>query len=128
MNLGNRCLILLLGFPFFCFAALPGCERSSLKTAPVKGRITFNGKPLPQGAVLFVPVVPGPTATGEIHTDGTYSLTTFRNGDGAVLGTHKIVVDAKEDFPSGAISPRTPSPPALVPDKYLSHATTDLTA
>lgn len=128
MNSGNRRLVLLLGFPIVCLAALPGCEGSSMKTAPVTGRITFNGKPVPQGVVLFVPLSPGPTATGEIHTDGTYSLTTFRNGDGAVLGTHKVVVDAKEDFPPGPISPRSPTPFAVVPDKYLSHATTDLTA
>lgn len=113
----------------FLSAALTGCGSDSFKTAPVKGKIIFNGKPVPQGTVMFVPVTPGPTATGQINSDGTYSLTTFKKGDGAVLGKHKVVVDAKNElpavFPPGA---DPPTPPPIVPDKYISHATTDLVA
>lgn len=116
--------LVVVGLPIF-LCALPGCERSPMKTAPVKGKITFNGKSIARGVVMFVPIRPGPTAMGQIDSDGNYLLTTFKNGDGAVLGTHLVVVDAKGDErpnDGGA------TPPAIVPDKYLSHATTDLRA
>lgn len=120
--------LVVAGLLVFLSAELTGCDRHA-KTAPVKGKVTYNGKPIPRGTVLFVPLTPGPTATGRINPDGTYALTTFKNGDGAVLGKHKVVVDAKEElprtFPQGA---DPPTPPPIVPDKYLSHATTDLEA
>ncbi len=51
-----------------------------------------------EGYVLFTPVVSssddplnsGKTATGTINPDGTYTLTTYHEGDGAKVGTHKV--------------------------------------
>jgi hypothetical protein len=87
--------------------------------------VTYKGKPVPNGTINFVPAA-GPAATGEIGPDGSYALTTFRKGDGAVLGTHKVVIVAMEDLSGQAIEAFTRLPPPIVPVKYTSLATTDL--
>jgi hypothetical protein len=106
--------------------ALAGCGNDQMRTAVVKGQVTYKGKPVPNGTVLFIPKVPGPTATGELSPDGTFSHTTYKKGDGAVLGTHRVVISAMEDTSHRLPEQRNPLPPPIVPDKYTSAATTDL--
>ena len=108
--------------------AAAGCGSDRVKTAPVRGVVKFNGRPVTTGTVTFVPTAPGPSATGDIQPDGTYRLTTFSAGDGAVLGAHKVVVVAMEDMKDRLPEQRSPLPPPVVPNKYTSLATTDLTA
>jgi hypothetical protein len=107
------------------FLAL-GCGDHRPKTAVVRGTVTYKGKPVPNGTVNFVSAS-GPAATGEIGPDGSYRLTTFRKGDGAVLGAHKVVIVAMQKN-DAQIEAFTPLPPPIVPMKYTSAATTDLTA
>ncbi|MDR3636204.1 MAG: hypothetical protein P4L84_20550 [Isosphaeraceae bacterium] len=77
--------------------ALPccGCGSSSSRqlplTLPVRGKVTYRGKPLTEGKVKFEPDA-GRSASGHIHSDGTYVLTTFKEGDGAVPGVHRVAV------------------------------------
>jgi hypothetical protein len=119
----------LLGLAILGLAlGLAGCAKKGMKTAVVKGTVSYDGKPLPYGSVLFIPESPGPTATGEIGPDGTYTLTTYAKGDGAVLGKHKVVVSAQEDTSNQLPDSRNPLPPPIVPDKYTNPATTDLRA
>jgi hypothetical protein len=105
-----------------------GCGSERAKTASVKGTVTFRGKPVPNGTVTFIPSGPGPAATGEIQKDGSFTLTTYRPGDGAVLGTHKVIVVAVEDTSTRLPEERNPLPSSIVPDKYTSAATSDLSA
>jgi hypothetical protein len=104
---------------------LAGCGKSGPKTAVVRGTVTYKGKPVPNGSVLFVPDG-GPTATGEIGPDGSYTLTTFKKGDGAVLGPHKVIISATQDMGDRLPEDRSPMPPPIVPEKYSSYGTTDL--
>jgi hypothetical protein len=105
---------------------LAGCGGGS-GTVPVRGTVTFKGKPVPSGTITFIPDA-GPHATGEIGPDGTYTLTTYKAGDGAVPGSYKVVVVAMQDTSARLPEERTPLPPPIVPTKYTSVATTDLTA
>lgn len=105
---------------------LPGCA-GGIKTYPVSGKVTFNGKEVPNGTISFIPKS-GETATGEIRPDGSYRLTTRRSGDGAVPGTYTVVIVAMQDMGNRMPEDRTPLPPPIVPNKYTSAATTDLTA
>jgi hypothetical protein len=106
---------------------LAGCGDNRPRTAVVRGTVTYKGKPVPNGTVNFIPAE-GPAATGDIARDGSYSLTTFRKGDGAILGTHKVVVVAMQDQSGVAVEASTPLPPPIVPMKYTSLSTTDLQA
>jgi hypothetical protein len=118
--------------PSWLFALLVtlGCSSSGeLTTAPVSGKVTYNGKPVPNGTVMFVPDQ-GPPATGEIAKDGSYRLSTYTDGggDGAVLGNHKISITALQDTSGALPEQRSGTPKAIVPRKYLSHETSGLTA
>ena len=68
----------------FVTACLPGCGRDLPETATVNGRITYGGKPVPCGRVCFWPKK-GRPAIGEISPDGTYALSSFGHGDGAII-------------------------------------------
>ncbi len=105
-----------------------GCgPKGDRATAPVKGQITYNGEPLPTGTVMFVPEQ-GPAATGEIRPDGTYSLGTYGTNDGAVLGNHKVSITAIADMGDMLPEAQSPTPPPLIPQKYLSHESSGLVA
>lgn len=104
-----------------------GCGSSESHTAIVRGKITAGGKPVPNGSILFIPAS-GTAASGEIQPDGTYTLTTFKEGDGAVPGKFQVIVVAMEDDSNALPEDRKLFPTTLVPIKYTSIATTDLKA
>ena len=64
-----------------------GCGGPSRpETVPVSGRVTYQGKPVPMGQIMFYPDQ-GRPATGAIDADGNYRLTTFTTADGARRAT-----------------------------------------
>ena len=76
------------------------------KLGKVHGKVTYQGKPLDAGRVVFTPAAgkggeSGQSASGEIDSDGTYEMTTFNTGDGAILGQHivTVVVPEKGEMP-----------------------------
>ena len=71
-----------------------GCSEQGMKTAPVQGTITYAGKPVPQGSIMFQPEH-GPNAMANIK-NGAYVLKTYRDGDGAVVGKHKVTLWVKD--------------------------------
>lgn len=103
-----------------------GCAGGK-KLHPVKGKVTFNGKAVPNGTISFIPQS-GQTATGELQKDGSFSLKTPGVGEGAATGSYMVIVVAMEDMGARMPEERTPLPPPLVPNKYTSAATTDLKA
>ncbi len=111
---------------------LGGCsEGTQLETAPVRGTVIYNGKPLPYGSVSFQPAA-GLPAVGRIQSDGSFTLTTYSNGDGAIIGSHKVAIIATE-IDAGATPPadphgEMPPPKSVIPAKYASYATSGLTA
>jgi hypothetical protein len=107
--------------PFLLVAVL-GCSSSNApKTAPARGTITMGGKPLANVGVTFLPDGTGPIASANTNEQGEFNLRTVDPGDGAPVGTHRVVVDAAEE------GPRKPGAP-VIPDKYGRVDTTDLTA
>lgn len=59
---------------------------------PVKGKVTYKGKPVAKGSVTFEPDGFGRDAHGKIESDGSFVLSTYKEGDGAVPGHHRIAV------------------------------------
>jgi hypothetical protein len=106
--------------------AAAGCGGGT-KTYPVRGKVIYNGKAVPNGTVMFISAT-GPPVTGEIQKDGSYSLKTTGAGNGAPAGTYTVVVVAMEDMADRLPEGRNPLPPPLVPNKYSNAATTDLKA
>ncbi|NLF06672.1 MAG: hypothetical protein GX594_01660 [Pirellulaceae bacterium] len=106
-----------------------GCGPSRPATAPVHGRVTYQGKPVVEGTIIFHPEK-GRQSIGEIAPDGTYKLTTFEPGDGALLGKHRVSIEARRItetiLPNGAYGP--PKVEWLVPEKYSRLDGSTLTA
>lgn len=65
-------------------------------TASVSGKVTRNGQPVSGGSVMFSPVSsadkkqPGKPGAGDVGADGSYTLSTYNKGDGAVIGKHRV--------------------------------------
>lgn len=105
-----------------------GCEESKTNVGRVEGIVRLDGKPLTGGKIQFLPPA-GRSAIAEIRSDGTFTLGTFGNSDGALIGTHKVAVIAFEPGPAGRPDPAKPRSPLkpLVPERYLAAGTSGLT-
>ncbi len=103
-----------------CATLLVGCSDAPHTTFAVQGTVKLDGQPLrlPEGSyrgtVMFVSEAQdgqkGYTARGTVLPDGTYHLTTFETGDGAVAGKHRVavVVTQVEENPT-TNAPRVPA-------------------
>ena len=63
---------------------------------PVKGKVTYKGKPLTVGTVTFEPDGYGRPAHGQLKSDGTFVLNTLKEGDGVVVGEHRVSINGVE--------------------------------
>lgn len=108
-----------------------GCN-SNPPTAPVEGKVLFDGEPLQFGRVMFQNTAGGPPAIGEISSDGTFKMSTFADGDGATLGDHRVRItcytmqDPSKASESGPMGDSLGA--LLIPKKYTSLGASGLTA
>jgi len=72
-----------------CWGCGPG-EGSAPALLPVKGKVTYKGQPLSKGVIQFEPDGYGRMATGQLQSDGTFVLGTFKERDGVVAGHHRV--------------------------------------
>jgi hypothetical protein len=84
-----------------------GCgPAGQVKVYPVKGKVTYVGKPMVGGgSIALLPLAnqEGKAAGGEIKDDGTYELTTYTLGDGSMTGDFRVVINqvtVKEPTPT----------------------------
>jgi hypothetical protein len=96
--------------------------------ASVEGIVRLDGKPLASGTVRFVPAA-GRAATGAIQSDGSFTLGTYGESDGALIGKHQVAVIAYEAAEDGrpAYEVRTTTSKFLVPQRYMAVGTSGLT-
>ena len=67
------------------------------KRYPVSGTVTYNGKPLEKGKISFVPEDPKNVGASGAIENGSYTLSTGGQDDGARAGKYKVTITAKED-------------------------------
>lgn len=76
---------------------LAGCSGSdNVEVFPVRGVVRFEGKPMSGGgSISFIPSVSqqGKNAGGIIEADGTFVMTTYIEGDGAMVGTFRVIIN-----------------------------------
>ena len=108
-------------------ACVVGCSKG-VPTYSVTGTVRVNGQPAPHGTVMFRPNEISKedgkrhVARASIEKDGTYTLTTFETGDGAVAGTHKVAVL----MPPYSASETGPKARPLIPAKFNTPNTSGL--
>jgi hypothetical protein len=100
-----------------------GCKRHGidLPTAPVSGKIVYQGKPLGFGRVIFFHPS-GHAAGAELSPDGTFKLTAYQ-------GSNAVAVECLDvDRPgSGKVRLRTGGDKSLIPDRYANYSISGLT-
>lgn len=84
-----------LGATTLMLLASAGCGDGLPERVKISGTVLIDGQPLERG---FIQVIPEKdrTATAEIGAGGKFTLTTFEDQDGCVLGTHKVVIVSNE--------------------------------
>jgi hypothetical protein len=88
LNNSIAVVIIVLGACWGCGPA-PGTLSPLI---PVKGKVTYKGEPLTKGIIRFEPNGYGRLASGKLQSDGTYVLSTLKDGDGAVAGKHAVYI------------------------------------
>jgi len=128
-------VVLKLWCAFFSVAvlSLSGCGGPATPpTARVGGIVTLDGQPLSSGSVRFVPDrskgTTGRMAVGVIGSDGRFTLTSFKPGDGSLVGFHKVAIICEGEAPP--FDPKIPPPPpkSLIPIRYTDDKTSGITA
>ena len=123
-----------------------GCGKGYPETVEVFGHVTYDGKPISivkncECEINFWPES-GRPARGEFAPDGSYRLTSFESGDGAVPGEYRVTIKAvKVHFPGGSAPPTEGAAAAadpvaagrpwlerLIPQRYEGIETSGLTA
>jgi hypothetical protein len=97
-----------------------GCGGRDLpELAPVEGKVTLDGKPVPNVMVQFLPENGGRPSTGTTDDEGHYELTYVAGEMGARLGRNKVEVVMI--WPDGE---PTPGVKDVVPAAYKGKDTT----
>jgi hypothetical protein len=103
-----------------------GCSGNLVPTYPAGGQVVFSdGKPLPGGNIEFAPQegTVRTSARAMIQEDGTFRLTTFEDGDGAIEGQHRVLI-----IPARQREDRNARFAWSVDPKYQSFDTSELEA
>ncbi len=138
---------LLVGIVVLSLPLMMGCgggeEKEAPPTVPVSGVVTYNGAPVEGATVGFQPIgMDQKPATGTTGADGRFELTTYISGidyaPGAMPGDYQVTISKTESSVSGEsvedqmrqqMTGGAPAGPKhLLPEKYASPETTDLTA
>jgi hypothetical protein len=115
--------VILASMSLCVLTAVAGCAgEEQASVFPVSGKVTYRGKPLDTGRVVFNPLGNGlELAEGDIQPDGSYRLKTESGAEGAAPGEYKVTVHA---FTPGVgeegVDANYKPPKPLVPSKYLS--------
>lgn len=96
---------------FLLLAAVvcPGCGDGKPGIVPVAGTVLYKGQPVEDASVTFL-ASGGRPATADTGEDGRFVLTTYGDEDGAVVGSHTVIItkwiQVEDDNLEGALSVR----------------------
>lgn len=103
-------------------AALAGCSDAPPRLAPVAGAVRLDGRPLPQGVIIFE-AEDAPRASGRIVNGEILDVTTHEPNDGLTPGPKMVAV--RPSAGPAAQAARGGTPP--IPQRYFDPATSGLT-
>ena len=97
LNILARRLFALLAFCGLVAMTSCGTDDAFGKRYAVYGTVTYNGNPLENGNISFIPDDPRGVGASGVIEKGSYTLSTGGEKDGARPGKYKVTVTAKED-------------------------------
>ena len=98
-----------------------GCSKSPYDLAQAGGAVTIDGVPFTTGKVMFAPIAKGEDrragrpALGRLQSDGSFTLSTYEEGDGAIVGEHWVHRDSNRRRGRRAVFHRSSFHALLVP-------------
>jgi hypothetical protein len=105
------------------FLLLAGCAEKWAEVFPVSGTIKVDGQ-TPVGAQLVLhPVAAAATdaevvtPTGRVKSDGTFAITSYKDGDGAAPGEYIVTVQWYKIDKDGNVGPN------VIPEQYTNPKT-----
>ena len=111
---------MLRGYVLFVLVCgMSGCGGSGIALAPVRGRVTLDGRPVANAWVKFQPSK-GRGSEARTNHDGVFELEYTAERRGALLGAHKVEVGTREgnDALGNPINR-----PELIPARYNTEST-----
>jgi hypothetical protein len=112
-----------------CMSVVPLACGSAEGMAPVSGKVTYKGKPVPKGSITFASTTEGGrNATGQLDANGYYKLQTENPGDGALIGDYLVTIYAHDEPILDYIPKKKIPPKILTPTKYEKPETSGLKA
>jgi hypothetical protein len=109
-----RCLYALM---LAAFPLVAGCGSDNGGMVPVTGHVTWEGQPVTTGNITFTPAEVTKSArlaTGQIQSDGSFAMTTLKQGDGVLPGTYRVAISSAPPPPmeiiEGQVIPTGPVP------------------
>ena len=108
--------------PLMLMVVVIGCGdgRVKLPTAPVAGTVTYQGKPLGTGRIVFFHPS-GQATAADLAADGTFKLAAFQGKD------HVAVECFEPEQPSPTPKGRLLIRKSLIPERYTDFSTSGLT-
>ena len=103
-----------------------GCSDGRPKRVQVAGQVLIDGLPLKYGFISFVPANARPSNC-KLDSDGRFRLSCFEHADGAVLGTHRVAVNAGEPIGGDKVRWHAPKKYLLTETSQLEQEITDAT-
>lgn len=105
-----------------------GCGEKWASVQPTSGTVKFNGK-APAGARILLHAVNPPedgavavTPTGRVEDDGSFKITSYQAGDGAMPGEYVVTVEWYPVDKEGSVGANA------IPKEYSNPATSPLKA
>src|SRR6185503_12146432 len=138
VRLGALSLLLLA-----CGLGCSGGSGNRRATRPVTVSVVYKGAPVADATVTFISEEGEPEAAyGQTDAQGVAKLKTYQEGDGAVLGKQKVVINKEQITNNVKVADQdspdyVPLPPGgapvpqvkhLIPEKYAAPGTTPLEA
>lgn len=103
----------------------PGSKRTMAPVYPVRGQAFYEGTPMPGAVVVLTPTADSKKAaraSGIVHADGSFTLTTYKANDGAGEGEYKVTITWREKLRNGQFGD------SLLPERYGKAEQTPLKA
>ncbi|HEV3238710.1 MAG TPA: hypothetical protein VGZ25_17105 [Gemmataceae bacterium] len=114
-------LSLLLTIVLIAIGLMPGCRDKDAGCTSVQGHVSYNGKALTRGTIVFTADCDrggnGDMVCGEIKPDGSYFLKA-KTQEGMEPGWYRVTILALEAPSTFGDGDNPGEPRSLLPDKY----------
>jgi major membrane immunogen (membrane-anchored lipoprotein) len=144
-HISKKCRLIGIAASIAASMAVMGCNEDDSGLARryrVTGKVTYKGEPVSKGTIAFEPTNPGGRVASGYIENGSYTLRTFTDGDGALPGDYKVSI-ASSDLDTSVVAKKTggllhqgdkehqkalKEAKSPIPVKYAQAATSKLTA